>query len=144
MIWKNSVKNLILTLLVFALLPAISACGKLSGDKSGPEIKDIQTSGNVLVISDCSGTSVTISTKVTDPSSVKKVRLWYRTGTDQQFVSTDLDLKEGVYKVDLNGPDFLGRPYGTLEFYITAEDKAGNLSKSPINQSVQFLPCVNN
>jgi hypothetical protein len=46
--------------------------------------------------------------------------------------------------VDLNGPDFLGRPYGTLEFYITAEDKAGNLSKSPINQSVQFLPCVNN
>ncbi len=131
--------------MVFALLPAISACGKLSGDKSGPEIKDIQTSRNVLVISDCSGTSVTISTKVTDPSSVKKVLLWYRTGTDQKYVSSsDMKSQEGVYKVDLNGPDFLGRPYGTLEFYITAEDQVGNLSKSPVNQSIQFLPCVNN
>ncbi len=122
MVRKNSVKNLILTLMVFALLPAISACGKLSGDKSGPEIKDIQTSGNVLVISDCSGTSVTISTKVTDPSSVKKVLLWYHTGTDQKYVSSDMKLQEGVYKVDLNGPDFLGRPYGTLEFYITEDE----------------------
>jgi hypothetical protein len=137
-------KHLILTLLILALFPAISACESISKDQTGPEIRDIQTSGNVLVISDCSGTSVTISTKVTDPSGVKKVILWYRTGTDQQFVSTGMELKEGLYRMDLNGPDFLGRPYGTLEFYITAEDEAGNLSKSLVNQSVHFLPCVNN
>jgi hypothetical protein len=52
-------------------------------------------------------------------------------------------LKEGIYSVDLKGPDFLGRPYGTLEFYITAEDGLGNLSRSTVDQSVQFLPCVN-
>jgi hypothetical protein len=122
---------------------SFSACRNIPSDKTGPSISNIKTSGNVLVISDCSGTSVTISAKVTDPSGVGKVQLWSRTGTEQQFVSSAMELKQETYSVNLNGPDFLGRPYGTLEFYITAEDEVGNLSKSPVDQSVQFLPCVN-
>ena len=137
-------RNLPFVILFLVAFFGLSSCRDLSRDQTGPSISDIQTSGNVLVISDCSGTSVEISAKVADPSGVEKVLLWDRTSTDQQYISTDMELKQGVYQVDLNGPDFLGRPYGTLEFYITAEDEAGNLSKSPVNQSVQFLPCVNN
>jgi hypothetical protein len=122
----------------------LSSCGNLYSDQTGPLISDLLTSGNVLVISDCQGTSVTISAKVSDPSGVEKVLLWYRTATDQKYVSTTMDLQEGDYKADLKGPDFLGRPYGTLEFYITAQDQVGNLSKSAVNQSIQFLPCVSN
>ena len=136
-------RNPVLSVLLLVACFSLAACRNISSDKTGPSIGDIRTSGNVLVISDCSGTSVTISTKVTDPSGVGKVLLWFRTGPDQQFVSTAMELKEGIYSVDLKGPDFLGRPYGTLEFYITAEDGLGNLSRSTMDQSVQFLPCVN-
>ncbi len=131
-------------LLIFILLAVLTACKGLSKDHTGPAITNIQNSGNVLVISDCAGTSVTISANVTDPSGVKKVSLWYRTGDEQQFSMITMEQKEGSYRATLNGPDFLGRPYGTLEFYITAEDGMGNTTKSPANQSIQFLPCVNN
>jgi len=122
----------------------LSSCINPASDQTGPSISDVLTSGNVLVISDCQGSSVTISAKVSDPSGVEKVLLWYRTATDQQYVSTAMDLAEGVYKVNLKGPDFLGQPYGNLQFYITAQDQVGNLSKSAVDQSIQFLPCVNN
>jgi hypothetical protein len=137
-------RKLAFTILFLVAFFGLSSCRKLSTDQTGPSISNIKTSGNVLVISDCSGTFVAISAKVTDPSDIEKVQLWYRTGTDQQFSSTDMELQEGIYIVDLKGPDFLGRPYGTLQFYIAAQDKLGNLSKSAVNQSVQFLPCVNN
>jgi hypothetical protein len=137
-------RKLALTILFLAAFSGLSSCRKPSTDQTGPSISDIKTSGNVLVISDCSGTSVTISAIVTDPAGIEKVQLWHRTGTDQQFSSTAMELQEGTYIVDLKGPDFLGHPYGTLEFYITAQDKVGNLSRSGVNQSVQFLPCVNN
>ena len=127
----------------FVLFIGLAACTNGLKDQAGPEISNIQTSGNVLVISDCLDTSVTISANVTDPSGVEKVSLWYRTGSEGQFSSIDMEPKEGAYQVKLNGPDFLGRPYGTLEFYITAKDKRDNLSKSVVNQSIQFLPCVN-
>lgn len=130
-------------LLFLVTLCGVSACQKLSNDQTGPSISEIQTSGNVLVISDCAGTAVTISAKVTDASGIDKVQLWYRTRPDQKFVSSDMSGQAGKYSVELKGPDFLGRPYGTLEFYITAQDKVGNTSKSPVNQDIQFLPCVN-
>ena len=135
-------KQLFLSL-SFTLLIGLSACTNGVKDRAGPQISNVQTSGNVLVISDCLSTSVTISANVTDPSGVEAVLLWYRTGNEQQFSSIDMEPKEGAYQVRLNGPDFLGRPYGTLEFYITAMDKKGNLSRSAVNQSIQFLPCVN-
>lgn len=126
-----------LVVLVFVL----SACGKASSDRTGPDISDIKTSGNVLVISDCAGTSVTISAKVTDPSGVENVLLWYRVA-DQPFASTKMSLQDGVYQVAVVGSEFLGKGYGTLEFYIQAKDGVGNLSKSAVDQSIQFLPCV--
>ncbi len=136
--------KLISLLLVFVVLAGLTACKDLSKDRTGPAITNIQTSGKVLVISDCAGTTVTISADVTDPSGVEKVSLWYRTGDEQQFSSLEMKQKDGSYQASLSGPDFLGRPYGTLEFYITAEDGMGNINKSPANQSIQFLPCVNN
>lgn len=117
------------------------ACSKGASDQTGPAISDIKTSGNVLVISDCSGTSVTISAKVSDPSGVESVLLWYRVA-DQPFASTNMELQDGVYQVSVVGSEFLGKGYGTLEFYVQAKDGAGNLSKSPVDQSIQFLPCV--
>jgi hypothetical protein len=137
-------KNIFSILFIFLSFCLLPACGNLHGDQAGPQISDIQTSGNVLVISDCSGTAVTISARVTDPSGVQNVQFWYRTGDGPKFSSANMELEQDLYRITLNGPDFLGRPYGVLAFYITASDKRGNTSKSAINQSVQFLPCVNN
>jgi len=136
-------KKLILIVGLFILLLGLTSCRNVSGDQTGPEIKDIQTSGNVLVISDCQGTSVTITAKVTDPSGAVEVLLWYRIGSDQKFTSIPMDLHNDMYEVSIQGSDFLGKAYGTLEFYITAKDEKGNSSKSGVDQSIQFLPCVN-
>lgn len=135
-------KNLLIGPLFLALFIGSAACGLVPADKSGPAINNIKTSGNILSISDCLGTSVDISADVTDPSGVESVLLWYRTGADQKFTSTSMESQNSTYQTTLKGPDFLGKPYGTLEFYITARDKAGNTSKSAIDQSIQFLPCV--
>jgi hypothetical protein len=137
-------RNLLFIIFFLVTFFDLSACRKLPTDQTGPLISDINTSGNVLVISDCSGTSVEISAKVTDPSRVERVLLWYRIGTDQPFISDSMELQNETYKVMLKGSDFLGKGYGILEFYITAEDGVGNLSKSPMDKSIQFLPCVNN
>jgi hypothetical protein len=102
----ENMRNLPFIILFLVTLFSLSACKNIPTDQTGPLISDIQTSGNVLVISDCSGASVDISAKVADPSGMGKVLLWYRTGTDKQFLSTDMELKEGVYIVSLNGPDF--------------------------------------
>jgi len=136
-------KNLIHIMSLLVILVGLSACGNSSSDRTGPEISDVTTSGNVLVISDCAGTSATITAKVTDSSGVKNVFFWYRV-SDQPFISREMTLKDGVYEVSVQGSEFLGKGYGTLEFYIQAEDGAGNVSKSAIDQSIQFLPCVSN
>jgi hypothetical protein len=128
---------------LFFIALILTACRKYSGDLSGPEISEIKTSNNVLVISDCSGTSVDITARVTDPSGVDSVSLWYRVA-DQPFASTSMPLKDDAYQVTLSGTEFLGKGYGILEFYIQAKDGVGNLSKSQTDTSIQFLPCVNN
>lgn len=137
-------RNILFFILFPVTLFGFAACRSPSADQTGPLISDIETSGNVLVISDCAGTSVEISSKVTDPSGVESVLLWHRVGADQQFVSASMELKDGKYEVTLKGPDFLGSAYGTLEFYITARDGVGNSSESPTDESIEFLPCVNN
>jgi hypothetical protein len=136
-------KKIILITLFLAIFSGLSACGNRSADQTGPEISNIEISGKVLVISDCQGTSVTISAKVTDSSGVESVQFWYRIGSNQQFASTTMELQNGDHTVSIKGVDFLGKDYGTLEFYITAKDGEGNLSQSPVNQDIQFLPCVN-
>jgi hypothetical protein len=44
----------------------------------------------------------------------------------------------------VKGSDLPPDKYGPWEFYVTAEDKAGNRSQSRTDASVQFLPCVSN
>ena len=120
----------------------ICGCANLRGDRTGPTISDISTSSKVLVISDCLGTSVTISARATDASKIDSVQLWYRVGSDQTFVSIPMELQKDVYTATVKGSDLQGGGYGVMEFYITARDQAGNSTKSPLDQSVQFLPCV--
>jgi len=122
----------------------LSACDNRPADQTGPVISDISTSDKVVVISDCLSTSVTITAKVTDASNVKSVRLWYRVGSDQPFASSTMDQQKDIYAVKIKGADLQGHGYGAMEFYITAEDEVGNTSESPHDESVQFLPCVNN
>jgi hypothetical protein len=137
-------KRLSFFILLLVTFIVCSACRDLPTHQTGPSISAIKTSGNVLVISDCAATSVEISAKVTDPSGVARVLLWHRIGADGQFVSDGMELQDGIYKVALKGSDFLGSAYGPLEFYITATGRVGNLSKTSIDQSIQFLPCVKN
>jgi len=105
-------------------------------------ISDISTSGKVLVISDCLNTSVTITAKVRDDSPVANVILWYRVGEGQPFTSTNMALQEDLYTASVKGSELQGNGYGAMEFYVTAQDGGGNSSKSPVDQSIQFLPCV--
>jgi len=136
----KSKKFITLTLIITLLL---SACKGLSSDHAGPVISDISTTSKVLVISDCLDTSVTITAKVTDESKITGVLLWYRVGSDQPFASVSMDAQEELYTASVKGIDLQGHGYGAMKFYITAKDGEGNSSKSPLDNSIQFLPCVN-
>lgn len=126
--------------LIFIVVLLLTACKK----NSSPVISDVLTTGKVLVISDCFAASVTITAKVTDTSKITSVLLWYRVGSDQSFVSTSMDAQGDLYTASIKGADLQGNGYGAMEFYITAEDGEGNPGKSPIDDSIQFLPCVSN
>jgi hypothetical protein len=64
--------------------------------------------------------------------------------SDKTFSSITMDKQDDRYTASLEGTDLQGHGYGVIEFYITARDGKGNTSKSPIDKSIQFLPCVNN
>jgi hypothetical protein len=130
--------------LILIIMLLLLACKKVSSDHAGPIISNVSTTGKVVVISDCSATSVTITAKVTDASKIINVLLWHRIGSEQPFSSAIMELQEGLYTASIKGKDLQGNGYGAMEFYITAEDGEGNTSKSPIDNSIQFLPCVNN
>ena len=130
-------------MLVFIATLVLSTCAGIRGDHTGPAISDISTSGKVLVISDCLATSVTVTAKVTDASRIASVLLWYRVGSDGPYASTNMNAQGGLYTASVKGSDLQGGGYGTMEFYITAEDEGGNPGESPLDKSLQFLPCVN-
>lgn len=131
------------SLLPVVLVILLTACGPVRASKTGPVIADISTSGQVLVISDCQGTSITFTAKVSSESRITKVSLWYRVGSDQPFKSIPMTPQGNHYSAMVQGKDLQGGGYGDLEFYITAEDGEGKTSKSPVDKSIQFLPCVN-
>ena len=114
-------------------------------DTTSPSIRDVKTSSKVLVKSDCIPTSLKITANITDNIRIESTTLWYRVGVDQKFASTNMKLDSGdLYNATIVGLEIPGGEYGVLEFYIVAEDQAGNQSKSPVDRSVQFLPCVAN
>jgi len=122
----------------------VAACKRAKSDLTDPVIRDISISSNVLVISDCQADSVTITARVINESRITQVLLWYRVGADQPFFSSTMKLQNGIYAANVQGSELQGHGYGAMEFYITAEDESGNSSKSPVDNSIQFLPCVNN
>jgi hypothetical protein len=129
---------------LLASLLIFSSCTAVPGDHTGPTIRDVSTSGNVIVISDCPSTSATITANVTDESTITSVQLWYRVESDKKYISRKMEKQSDKYTATLEGTDLQSHGYGVIEFYIRAEDEAGNTSKSPVNSSLQFLPCVNN
>jgi len=122
----------------------VAACKRAKSDLTDPVIRDISISSNVLVISDCQADSVTITARVIDESRITQVLLWYRVGADQPFTSDNMHPQCDQYSGTVKGSEFLGRGYGAMEFYITAQDEQGNISESPHDDSIQFLPCVSN
>ena len=135
-------KTFAMMFLILSLM--ITGCARRQTDTQGPVISDVTVSNNVLVISDCISTSITISAHVTDDTSIAKVILWFRAGSEGSYKTVSMKLRNDRYEGIIQGSELLGQRYGVLEFHITAEDNRGNLSTSPTDKSIQFLPCVNN
>ena len=137
-------KRIISILVVLICAAAMVACqtALAAQDVAGPSIDHIETSTKVMAKSDCSITSVTVTADITDQSGIKQVALWYRVGADQPYTPVDMSFTGGKYSVTVKALDVPGGKYGTWEFYITAQEKAGNKSQSPLDTSVQLLACV--
>jgi hypothetical protein len=125
------------------LIILISSCA--SKDKTPPTIAAITTSAKFLAKSDCANTSLTVTAAITDNTKVKSVEIMYRVGSDQQFTSMPMKSKgQNLYAATIITLEIPGGEYGPVEFSITAEDEAGNQSKSAVDDSAQLLPCVAN
>ncbi len=139
-------KRFIYTLMVLLLALQMTACQQQAAlaaqDHSGPMIKNVETSVKTLAKSDCQNTSETVTADITDGAAIKQVQLWYRVGEDQKYTSVDMSLVDNKYTATVKALDTPGGEYGVWEFYITAEDQAGNKSQSPLDTSVQLLACV--
>ncbi len=139
-------KRIIFTLMVLLLALQMTACQQQAAlaaqDRGGPIIKNVETSVKTLAKSDCQNTSETVTADITDGSAIKQVQLWYRVGEDQKYTPVDMSLIGNKYSATVKALDTPGGEYGVWEFYITAEDEAGNKSQSPLDTSVQLLACV--
>lgn len=130
-------------MLVSCLIAGCTTATSASMDKGGPTIQNITTSTKILAKSDCIPTSVTITSDVSGNSAVDSVTIWYRIGQDQKYTPAPMKQTEGnTFSATIVALDIPGGEYGTLEFYITAKDKQGHESKSPLDTSVQLLACV--
>ena len=129
---------------ILLILWLASACtqGPLA-DTTSPTIQKITTSSKVLAKSDCIFTSLTITAQVKDNIRIDQVTLWYRVGEDQKFTSSEMShADQDQYTGTIIALEIPGGEYGFLEFYLVAQDEAGNEAKSPVDKSVQLLPCV--
>jgi hypothetical protein len=103
----------------------------------------ITPSSKGFVKSDCMPIAITVTATITDPAGVAGVVLWYRVGNEQSFTPVEVPaLADDHYAVTVKGTDVPGSEYGAWEFYLSADDHLGNHSQSPVDTSVQFLPCV--
>jgi hypothetical protein len=111
-------------------------------DATGPTFNRITTSSKSFSI-ECVPTAVTVTANVGDESGIKRVTLVYRVGTDGPYTSVDMGYSNGEYRVTVKGADVSNeKRHGVWEFYITAEDRAGNQSQSSLDRSVEILACV--
>ena len=112
-------------------------------DTDGPIFNRITTSSKSFSI-DCVPTSVTVTASITAPSGIKRVVLHSRLDTDQAYTALDMNAAGDEYQETVKAADMPGKGYGVWEFYITAEDLAGNQSRTPLDRSVEMLLCVSN
>jgi hypothetical protein len=126
------------------ILCVISACTTLpSHDSTSPTIQQVTTSSKGFAKSDCVPTSLTVTANITDDDQIAEATLWYRVGSDQKFTAMKMTHGEqDQYTAKVIALDVPGGEYGVLEFYVVARDQAGNETKSPMDTSVQLLPCV--
>jgi hypothetical protein len=115
----------------------------ISDNATGPTFKHVTTSSKSFSI-DCVPTSITVTTSLTAPAGVKRVVLHARVGTDQAYTALDMNAAGDEYQGTIKAVDMPGKGYGVWEFYITAEDLAGNQSQTPLDRSVEMLQCVSN
>ncbi len=115
------------------------------GDTDGPSFNRIVASTSVfyrVVGAGCEPTSVTVTANVSDPSGVANVLLWYRVGASGPYTGAAMDWLAGDdYRVTVNGADVPGSNYGVWEFYVTAQDGAGNPGQSALNTDVSLNLC---
>ena len=140
------IKRIIFSLVILISAASMVGCQAQSAlaaqDVVGPTINSIETSTKVMAKSDCNTTSVTVTSNITDELGIKHAVLWQRVGEDQPYTPVTMSLTDGQYSVNVKALDVPGGEYGNWEFYITAEDNAGNKSQSPLDTTVQLLPCV--
>ena len=73
------------------------------------------------------GENVTVSVEVSDATAgVEKVLLWYRV-SGGTWMSVEMELEGGVWKAVIPGQ----AAGATVEYYVEAYDRAGNVAKSP-------------
>jgi len=110
-------------------------------DRSGPSINRVVPSASVFYrTSGCGPTSINVTANINDPSGVTNVRLRYRLGTSGAFANTPMNSIGGNdYRATVNASDVSG--VGTLQFYVTAQDGAGNSTQSATS-SVSLAACV--
>ena len=110
---------------------------------TGPVFESITTSTKFIAKSDCRPTSITVTANIIDSSGVALVSLWYRVGADQPYTQVSMKQDDSeTYSMNIKALDTPGGKYGVWEFYLTADDGAGNTSQSPLDTSVQLLPCL--
>lgn len=120
-------------------LPAVPTVA----DRAGPRFVQITTSGKTFVKSDCMPTAITVTAVISDPNGVVDASLWHRVGADEPYSKTLMAAAgSDTYMASVAGLDLPGSAYGAWEFYLTASDRLGNQAQSPVDASVQFLPCV--
>jgi hypothetical protein len=113
----------------------------MSHRTAGPIFKRVTTSSKSFSI-DCVPTSVTVTASITAPSGIKRVVLHSRVGTDQAYTAPEMKTAGDKYQPSVKAVDMPEKGYGVWEFYITAEDLAGNQGQTPLDRSVEMLMCV--
>lgn len=123
-------------------IPASPAATSTPVDTVGPSFNSITTSSTTFTRAECPLDFVTVTANISDASGVVRVVLWYRVGSDQPYAPASVTYEENdTYTATVKGKDVPGSEFGAWEFYIMAEDGAGNRSQSPVDTSVSLLPC---
>ncbi|MEZ4866440.1 MAG: hypothetical protein R3C14_34295 [Caldilineaceae bacterium] len=125
------------------IVPSATATPGVVLSTDGPTISQIHASSQVFAKSDCIPVAITITATVASPFTVTQVLLWHRVGADQPFTAVPATAAaHDTYTATIKGLDVPGGEYGVWEFYLSAGDAQGRHTQSPVDTTVQLLPCV--